>query len=326
MLWVLLSLLPAAAAHVHFFGYGLIVNFALAALSGTLLEALILTLRRRSLHDGLGDLATLVTAALLAFAMPSLAPWWLTVSAMGFAVLLAKHVYGGIGRHPFNPAMVGYAVLLVSFPAQMTAWLPPGAADLSVAATLQAILSGTRPEALSADLISAASPLAAVRAGLAASWTMEEIFAQSLFGSLSGEGWEWVNLLILAGGATLLALRVIGWQIPAAMLASVCACALVAHVADPGKYPGPVFNLLSGATMLGAFYIATDPTTAAHSPYGKLLYGTGIGLLTYAIRTWGQYHDGVAFAVLLMNLAAPLIDRFVESADETPPSAERAHD
>lgn len=312
---VLLSLLPAMIVQTYFFGYGLLIHWLIATAAGLTFEALALALRARPILQGVSDLATLVTAMLLAFAMPPLAPWWLTVSAMGFAILVAKHVYGGIGRHPFNPAMVGYAVLLVSFPAQMTAWLPPNAADLGFADTLHAIVTGTRPEMLAADLISAASPLAAVRSGLTASWTLQEIFAQPLFGSLAGRGWEWVNLLIMAGGLILLSLRVIHWHIPGAMLLAVFVCALITQVADPGGYTGPMFNLLSGATMLGAFYIATDPTTAAHTAKGRLIYGAGVGVLTYVIRTWGQYHDGVAFAVLLMNLAAPLIDKFAAPAE-----------
>lgn len=309
---VLLALLPAGIVYRHFFGDGLLINFALASAAGLAFEALALKLRGRSIVDGLSDGTTLVTAALLAFSMPPLAPWWLTVSAMAFAILLAKQLYGGMGRNPFNPAMVGYAVLLVSFPAQMTEWLPPTgvASTPSFNDSLHAIFSGSLPDTLRIDLLSGASPLAAVHGGLAASKTMEEIFMQPIFGPFAGRGWEWVSLMILAGGLVLLGLRVIRWHIPIAMLASLSLLAGFMHLYDPGRYPGVVFHLLSGATMIGAFFIATDPVTAAASARGRLIYGAGIGVLTYVIRVWGQYHDGVAFAVLLMNLAVPLIDQF----------------
>jgi electron transport complex protein RnfD len=217
-----------------------------------------------------------------------------------------------MGRNPFNPAMVGYAVLLVSFPAQMTEWLPPAgvAAPPGFDDTCRAIFSGSLPDYLRADLLSGASPLAALRGGLGASKTMEEIFAQPIFGGLAGRGWEWVSIALLAGGAALLMFRVIRWQIPVAMLTAVVVLATFMHLYDPGRYPGAVFHLLSGATMLGAFFIATDPVTAATSARGRLIYGAGIGVLTYVIRVWGQYHDGLAFAVLLMNMAVPLIDKF----------------
>lgn len=310
---VLLALLPAGIAHVYFFGYGLAINFSIAAASGLAFEALALGLRGRSIAHGVADGATLVTAALLAFSMPPLAPWWLTASAMAFAILLAKHLYGGMGRNLFNPAMVGYAVLLVSFPAHMTAWLPPAGVapvDLTLSDTLAAIFTGHLPAGLSVDLLSGASPLAAVKSGLAGSLTMDEIFAQPLFGDFGGRGWAWIALLTLAGGVLLLAFDVIRWHIPVAMLTGIAVCAEFMHVFDPGRYPGATFHLLSGATVLGAFFIATDPVTAATSTRGRWAYGAGIGVLTYVIRTWGQYHDGVAFAVLLMNMAAPLIDKF----------------
>lgn len=310
---VLLALLPAGVAHVYFFGYGLAINFLIAAVCGLAFEALALYLRGRSIMHGVGDGTLLVTAALLAFSMPPLAPWWLTASAMAFAVLLAKHLYGGMGRNLFNPAMVGYAVLLVSFPAHMTAWLPPaGVAPLepTLGDTLTAIFTGHPPSSLDVDLLSAASPLAAVKDGLAGSLTMDEIFAQPLFGEFGGRGWAWIALLTLAGGVLLLGLGIIRWHIPVAMLAGVAVCAEFMHAFDPGRYPGALFQVLSGATVLGAFFIATDPVTAATSARGRLVYGAGIGVLTYVIRTWGQYHDGVAFAVLLMNMAVPLIDKF----------------
>jgi len=270
-------------------------------------------LRRLPLQPALTDCSTLVTAALLAFSMPPFAPWWLIVSATAFAILLAKHLYGGLGLNPFNPAMVGYAVLLVSFPAQMTEWLPPAGVssiELDFSQTLHAIFTGNLPATITVDMLSAASPLAALKAGLALRHTMDEVFTQAIFGNIAGRGWEWIALFELLGGLLLLAVRVIRWHIPVAMLASLFVVALLMSIFDPGRYAGPVFHLFSGATMLGAFFIATDPVTAATSNRGRLVYGAGIGVLTSVIRNFGNYHAGLAFAVLLMNLLAPLIDKF----------------
>ena len=313
MSMVLVSLIPAALAMVINFGCGWIIQGVIACLAGIGCEALALTLRGRELRPALTDCSTLVTAALLAFCMPPLAPWWLVASAMAFAILIAKHLYGGLGMNPFNPAMVGYAVLLISFPAQMTQWLPAASVSntsIDFTASLHSIISGHLPETLDASVLSSASPLSAVKSGLSLRHTMDEIMAMPTFGNIAGAGWEWVALGTLVGGILLLALRIIRWQIPVGMLVTVTVCAQVMNLHDPGNNAGVTFHLLSGATMIGAFYIATDPVTAPSSPHGRLLYGVGIGLLTYVIRQFGYYHDGVAFAVLTMNLLAPLIDKF----------------
>jgi Na+-translocating ferredoxin:NAD+ oxidoreductase subunit D len=312
MLLVLLALVPAVATHVAWFGWGLPINIALAASSACAAEALALRLRRKPLLRFLTDGSAVLAGALLAFALPPLAPWWLTVSGAAFAMLIAKHLYGGLGYNVFNPAMVGYAALLVSFPAHMTHWLLPAgmAPALTFSQTAHAIFSAGLPPELTWDAISGATPLAAERAGLILRATIEETHAQPIFGAVAGVGWEWISLAILVGGIGLLALRIIRWHIPVAMLGTVFLLAIVMHAFDPGRYVGPMFHLLSGATMLGAFFIATDPVSAATSDRGRLVYGVGIGVLTYAVRVWGGYPDGVAFAVLLMNAAVPLIDRY----------------
>jgi Na+-translocating ferredoxin:NAD+ oxidoreductase subunit D len=308
--WVLVALLPVAFIQCYFFGPGLVVQFVLAAIGALAAEALALHLRRRPVRAALLDNSALVTAALLALSMPPLAPWWLVTSAAAFALLLGKHIYGGLGMNPFNPAMLGYAVLLVSFPKHMTAWLPATGATPDFSATCIAILTGHLPATLNVDVLSTASPLAALKSGLSLRQTMDEIFALPTFGSWAGRGWEWVSLGALVGGIGLLALRIIRWQIPVSMLLGLSVIAWLFNQLDPGRHANVMFHLFSGATMLGAFFIATDPVTAASSPKGRLIYGAGIGILTYVIRDVGNYHDGLAFAVLLMNMATPLIDKF----------------
>ena len=310
---VLFALLPAICAQTYFFGLGLLIQLSLAVATAILSETLALKLRNQSINAYVTDGSALVTATLLALSMPPLAPWWLIVSAVAFAILLGKHIFGGLGFNPFNPAMLGYAVLLVSFPIHMTAWLPAKSIypiDLNFTDSAYAIFTGQLPDILTVDVVSAASPLAALKSGLSQRQTMEEIFTQPIFGSVAGQGWQWVSLAVLVGGIFMLALKIIRWQIPTGVIAGISIFAWMMHQIDPGRHTNVPFHLFSGATMLCAFFIATDPVTAATSPKGRLIYGVGIGILTYFIREFGHYHDGVAFAVLLMNMAAPLIDKF----------------
>jgi Na+-translocating ferredoxin:NAD+ oxidoreductase subunit D len=312
---VIYALAPAVAMHVVCFGPGVLIQIVLAVLTALGAEALALHLREKSIKQYLTDGSAVLTAVLLALCLPPLAPWWLVVSGTAFAILLAKHAFGGLGMNPFNPAMVGYAVLLVSFPAQLLQWLPPNVAglqsvDVSFVQTLTTILTGHLPPALTWDAITSPTPLDALRTSLSMGMTMQEAQASPIFGGLGGRGWEWINLATLIGGVWLLAMRIIRWQIPVAMLGALAVCSSVMYAIDPGAYAGPIFHLTSGASMLGAFFIATDPVSAATSDRGRLIYAVGIGVFTYVIRTWGGYPDGVAFAVLLMNLAVPLIDRY----------------
>jgi electron transport complex protein RnfD len=312
---VIYALLPAIGLHIFFFGPGLAIQILLATITALAAEAAALRLRGQPVRKYLFDGSAIITAILIAMCLPPLAPWWLIVSGTALAILLAKHLYGGLGSNPFNPAMVGYALLLVSFPAELTRWTAPAIADLqahslSLAETLYTILVGHLPDRLQWDAITSPTPLNALRTGLALGHTMQESVANPIFGAFGGRGWEWINLAILGGGLWLMFLRIVRWHTPVAMLAGLTIPAAVMYAVDPGMYPGPLFHLSVGATVLGAFFIATDPVSSATSEQGKLVYGAGIGLITYVIRTWGGYPDGVAFAVLMMNLAVPLIDRF----------------
>jgi electron transport complex protein RnfD len=307
---VLLALIPGVAALAVFFGIGVVVNLVIAGLTAMACEAAMLTLRGRPVKPSLGDCSALVTAALLAVALPPVAPWWLTVLAVAFALVFGKHLYGGLGYNPFNPAMVGYVVVLIAFPREMTHWLPPAGVavqGIGPSETLAAIFSGHAP---AVDALTAATPLDAVKTQLGMARSMHEILRGPLWGVLAGRGWEWVNLTFLAGGLWLLYRQIIGWRIPVGLIATLGLLAGVVWTLGPDRTPGLLFHLFSGGTMLGAFFIATDPVSAATTPRGRLIYGAGIGLITYVIRTWGGYPDGIAFAVLLMNMAAPLIDNY----------------
>lgn len=313
MLQVLAALVPAAIVHVWFFGPGFILNLLVAAVFAAGGETVMLGLRNRKSETGLTDYSVLVTAALLAFALPSLTPWWVTATGALFAVIVAKHLYGGLGFNIFNPAMAGYVVILIAFPMHLNLWIAPRMGDLdyqhlTVLQTLQYTLTGSLPDGILFDAISRATPLDVMKSGLNNARTVAEIRAIPVMGDFGGRGWEWIGNFLAFGGFWLLIKKIIRWQIPVGVGLGLLVPATIMYMVEPGSNASPGFHLFSGATILCAFFIATDPVSAATSPKGRLIYGIGIGFLIYCIRRWGSYADGVAFAVLLMNMAVPTID------------------
>ena len=313
MAWVLAALVPGIAVHFWLFGPGILVTLALATATALVAEAVMLKLRGYPAKPFLVDLSAIVTAWLLALSLPSLAPWWLIVTGTLFAIVVAKHLYGGLGQNIFNPAMVGYAVLIVSFPVQMTAW--PGPLALTATpltlADSAAVIFGGAPQAL-LDAVTMATPLDALRTGLLQQLTVDEVMTQPIFGHYGGSGFEWLAGAFLIGGLLLWALRIISWRVPLAFLAGIWLTAGFLHFFDAGRYGAPWFHLFAPSVMLGAFFIATDPVSGSTTPLGKLIFGFVAGVLTIVIRTWGGYPDGVAFAILLMNLSVPLIDQYTQ--------------
>ena len=310
MLMVILATLPGLLVSTALFGFGTLINVVLACATALLSEAAILRLRQRPVGFFLKDNSALLTGVLLGLALPPFAPWWITVIAASFAVVFAKQLYGGLGNNPFNPAMVGYALVLVSFPVQMTTnWAlssqMTGSGFAPLADTLNAIFASAP-----VDGYSGATPLDAYK-HLIDKQTASVVLQQDTFNGWLNGGWEWVNLAYLLGGVFLIWRRIISWHIPLAMITGLALCSLLFGW-DKDMYTPLSLHLLSGATMLGAFFIATDPVSAATTVRGKLIYGAGIGVLLYIIRTWGAYPDAVAFAVILMNFAAPFIDAYTQ--------------
>jgi len=319
MFMVLYALVPGTLASIYFFGWGVLFNLLIATSTCLLTEAVILKIRQRDVYLTLQDGSALLTACLLALALPSLAPWWLTVIASIFAIAVAKHLYGGLGFNPFNPAMVGYIVVMISFPLEMTLWTTPmgvseGWPDFSTTANW--VFFGTLPFAETIDSISMATPIDLIKTQLNQMHdvieTRNSVEYGALFSSISGIGWQWINLLYLAGGVWLVKKGVADWRIPTAFLLSLVLISNIFAVIDYSTNSSPLFHAFSGGTMLCAFFIATDPVTACSTPKGRWIYGACIGILVYVIRSWGGYPDGIAFAVILMNIAAPLIDYYTQ--------------
>ena len=305
MLRVMLALLPGVAAYVWWFGPAILIQLALVSLAALAGEALMLKLRQKPLWQFLGDGSALLTAWLTALAFPPLTPWWLTISASLFAIIIVKQLYGGLGQNPFNPAMAAFCVMIVAFPQLMSQWPAPlhGAGFDQFSAHAALIFGSSSGREL--DAITMATALDSWRTTLHSSMPPTSLTSSGQFGGL---GWEWIAAGYLIGGLWLIQQRIITWHIPTAFIATMALCAALAHGLAPERHAGALFHLASCGAMLGAFFIATDPVSAATTPRGKLIFGAGVGLLAWLIRSFGAYPDGVAFAVLLMNIAAPLID------------------
>lgn len=310
MLWVMVAMLPAIGVMWWFFGYGVLWQIALAVSLAVVIEIGVAKLRGKPTAFYLADLSGILTALILAVAIPPYAPYWIIVIGTLAALLPGKHVYGGLGQNLFNPAMIGYALLLVSFPVQMTAWLPPLsllAEPPSFADSFSLIFSGVTTDGFSLhQLIESVDGIASATVLDSAKHSQQTLPAEFAF-----NGWGQINFAFLLGGILLIYKRIIHWQIPIAMLATFALLGGLTDLFGSVSWAMPL-QLFSGAMMFGAFFIATDPVSASITPKGKLAYGALVGLLVYLIRYHGNYPDGVAFGVLLANICVPLIDHYTQ--------------
>ena len=311
MFKVLLALVPGIAAYVWVYGGGILVTIALATITALAAEAAMLKIRKRPIQPFLMDYSAIVTAWLLALAIPPLAPWWMIVVGTLFAIVISKQLYGGLGYNPFNPAMVGYAVLIISFPVLMTKWpaaLQLAQTKLSFGDQLQYIFSGMLPQGTLMDAVTSATPLDYLKTQLKLKHEIVSITQAPLFGLAGGTGNEYVTGAYLLGGLYLWQQKIISWHLPTAFLGALALISGVFWIANPAHFASPLLHLFSGASMLCAFFIITDPVSGPTTPNGKLWFAAGVALITYLVRMYGGYPDGVAFAVIFMNICVPLID------------------
>lgn len=309
---VLLALVPATLAGFWRFGWPAVYLWLVTLLSCAVAELACARVRRLPAAKSLLDGSAILTGWLLAMSLPPWAPWWIGVVGGAFAIIITKHLFGGLGQNLFNPAMAARVMLLISFPVEMTQWLLPAPDALPGMIDALAITFGPGIP----DAMSSASLLGHVKTeatkGILLDQSLLGHYSATAFGAGQREGslGETSALLLLAGGIFLVIKGVIGLRIPLAFLAGVMVPAAISSFFAPDHYLGPVAHLLSGGVILAAFFIATDYVTSPSTPLGQWIFGIGCGLLTWIIRTWGAYPEGIAFAVMLMNACAPLIDQY----------------
>lgn len=322
MATVMVALAPATLFGFWLYGWPAFNLWAVAVLTALATEAACLGLARKPVKPALMDGSAALTAWLLAVSLPPWAPWWIAAVGGLFAILVGKQVFGGLGQNVFNPAMAARVMLLIAFPVEMTLWTTPGS---FAGAHLPGFLDGLAVTFGGAhmDGMASASLLGHVKTeftrGIDLAHSLPAFFSghhtglgDAAWGGRAGSLGETSALLLLAGGVVLVLRRIITWHAPVAMLLGVALPALVAHALDPAHYLDLGAHLLSGGLLLAAFFIVTDPVTCPNTGAGQFVFGLGAGLLTWIIRTWGGYPEGVAFAVLLMNAATPVIDRYVK--------------
>ncbi len=312
MATVLLALTPATLFGFWLYGWPAVNLWAVSLIAAIVGEAFVLRLQNRKVRTVIMDGSGILTAWLLALSLPPYAPWWIAVLGSLFAVIIGKQVFGGLGQNVFNPAMAARVMLLISFPLEMTTWVAPAQAPGLLESLRITFLSQPIDGMASASLLGHVKTEFTRGIGLDQALTGYYAPMDMLWGSRAGSLGETAAVLLLIGGLFLIARRIITWHAPFAMLLGVAVPALLFNAIDANHYAGPMVHVLSGGLMLGAFFIITDPVTSPNTALGQFIFGLSCGLLTWIIRTWGGYPEGVAFAVLLMNAVTPIIDQYVK--------------
>ena len=299
IMWsVVIALLPALAVSVYYFGLPVLILTLVSIATCMLTEYLIQRFMLKgkvSITDG----SAVITGLLLAFNVPSNLPVWILMIGAFVAIAIAKMPFGGLGKNPFNPALVGRVFLLISFPVQMTTWPKPtpvwsfGAAD---------VITGPTPLGILKE---------GVKNGQAVNDLVSEMpsYVDMLLGQMGGSFGEVSAIAILIGAIFLLIRKVITWEIPVSFLLTAFLFSGIFYLVDPTTYVNPCFHLVTGGMMLGACFMATDMVTSPTSRGGMLVFGAGCGLLTIIIRLFGAYPEGVSFSILIMNALVPLINK-----------------
>lgn len=303
---VLIALVPALIVSTIVYGANALLVTGVAVAACVAFEYLI----QRYLLGGectIGNWSAVVTGVLLGFNLPSTLPVWIVVLGALVAIGVGKMSFGGLGRNPFNPALVGRVFLLISFPVQMTGFATP--------ANVDSLSGSTQP---AADAVSGPTLLGYVKEALAGGKTTAELadsltsYSDMLLGFKAGSLGEIAALALLLGFVYLLCRKVITWHIPVAVLGSMAVFSGLLWAIDSMHYMNPAFHLLTGGALLGAIFMATDYVTSPMTRKGMLVYGAGIGIITILIRVWGSYPEGMSFAILIMNAVVPLIDKYIK--------------
>ncbi len=279
---VIIALVPATAAGIYYFGLRALILIVAAIISAVFFEWLYEKITKKPVT--INDLSAVVTGLLLAMNLPASAPVWVAIVGSAFAIIFAKQLFGGLGQNFINPALAGRAFLLASYPTEMTTWVVPNG--------------------LAADAATYATPLAQLKNG-----TLDASLGQLVLGQVGGTIGETCAIALIIGGIYLLYKHVISWKIPVIYIATVFI--LFAVIGRHGMRM-PVQEIFAGGVMLGGIFMATDYASSPVTPKGQVIFAVGAGLLTYLIRTFGGYPEGVSYSILIMNCCVPLIERFTE--------------
>lgn len=292
---VVYALIPATLAGVYFFGLNALRVIIISIIGCLLAEYLCFKIFRN--QGSLKDWSAVVSGILLALNLPSSSPWWLVIAGAFVTMFLGKHVYGGLGFNPFNPALVGRVFLIIAWPSQMTTWAKP------------VPLFG-----MTLDAVTEATPLGLLKTELTTYQmikTANQIsYADLFWGKIGGSLGEISAFALLIGAIYLFARKIIRWHIPVTFIGTVALITAIFWFIDPSKYIHPLFHLLSGGLFLGAFFMATDMVTTPVTSLGMIIFGAGCGALTTVIRLFGGYPEGVSFSILIMNAFTPLLDYY----------------
>ena len=298
IMWsVVIALLPALAVSVYYFGLPVLILTVVSVATCLLVEYLIQRFMLKG-NVSIADGSAVITGLLLAFNVPANLPVWILMIGAFVAIAIAKMPFGGLGKNPFNPALVGRVFLLISFPVQMTTWPKP-----------------TPVWSFGADMITGPTPLGILKEGVKGGMAVQDVmaemptYAQMLFGQMGGSFGEVSAIALLIGAIFLLIRKVITWEIPVSFLLTAFLFSGIFYLVDPTTYVNPCFHLVTGGMMLGACFMATDMVTSPTSRWGMIVFGVGCGLLTIIIRLFGAYPEGVSFAILIMNAFVPLINK-----------------
>lgn len=311
MMLVMFALLPGILAYIFFFGIGVLLNLTIAIITALISEYFVLKIRNLPVKLFITDGSAVVAASLLALSIPSIAPWWIIVIGTLFTIIIAKHFYGGLGSNLFNPAMVGYAVLLISFPAVMTKWPLPAShlLDFNIAQQIQIFFYGTKEMI---DSVSSATPLDYIKTQIFLGKPFDLNFTNGMPINSYFNASIIISLSFLLGGVFMWWIKIITWHLPVTFLFSLALISAIFWLIDSSQYLPPFIHLFSGGTLLCAFFIITDPVSGPTTPKGKIFFAFGVALLVYLIRVFGGYPEGIAFAVIFMNICVPLIDSLTQ--------------
>ena len=280
---VIIALVPATAAGIYYFGINALILVIAAIVSAVAFEAICQKVMKKPVT--VSDLSAVVTGLLLAMNLPAAAPIWVAIVGSAFAIIFGKQLFGGLGQNFINPALAGRAFLLASYPTEMTTWSVPNGLEVADAATY-------------------ATPLAQLKAG-----HLDASLGELILGQCGGTIGETCAIALIIGGVYLLYKHVISWKIPVIYIATV---AILFAVIGRQGVRMPLQEIMAGGVMLGGIFMATDYASSPVTPKGQIIFAVGAGLITYLIRTFGGYPEGVSYSILIMNCAVPLIERFTE--------------